>query len=58
MPENINPDLYLPDNGTPFSVNEIELLRFIEGMINTPDEKGKEWWEEYDRDFEKYRFKI
>jgi len=40
------------------SKNELELLRFIEKMMNTTDNRGKEWWEKYDREFEKYRFRI
>ena len=46
------------DENIELSQNEKELLEFLLKMMETPDDKGKEWWEEYDREFEKHRLKL
>ena len=40
------------------SDNNKKMLKDLDEIMVTPDNKGKDWWEEFDRDFRKYRFAI
>lgn len=45
-------------NSIEFSSNNKRLLEVLNKMMETPDDMGDEWWDDFFKDLAKYRIKI